>query len=83
MRRRFWALDREAMLARLPRGNAEGHPADGWLRYKSFTATRMLIECEVLSARLPATLERDFAALVPLVRWLNGAIGCRTWERRY
>ena len=28
-------------------------------------------------------LERDFAALVPLVRWLNGAIGYRAWERRY
>jgi hypothetical protein len=32
---------------------------------------------------LARALERDFAALVPLVRWLDGAIGCRTWERRY
>jgi uncharacterized protein (TIGR02453 family) len=81
-RRRFRALDQEAMLVRLPRGYTAGHPAERWLRYKSFTATRMLTEHEVTSPRLPATLERDFARLVPLVRWLNGAIGYREWERR-
>ena len=81
-RRRFRALDQESMLARLPRGYATGHPAERWLRYKSFTATRMLTEREVTSPRLPATLERDFARLVPLVRWLNGAIGYREWGRR-
>jgi uncharacterized protein (TIGR02453 family) len=82
-RRRFKALDREALLTRLPRGYAEGHPAERWLRYKSFTATRMLTERQATSARLPALLEGDFAALMPLVRWLNGAIGYRAWERRY
>jgi hypothetical protein len=37
---------------------------------------------EVLSPRLPAILERDFAAMVPLVRWLNSALGYRPAERR-
>jgi uncharacterized protein (TIGR02453 family) len=82
-RRRYGALDREAMLTRLPRGYAEGHFAERWLRFKSFTATRMLTEAEVTSPRLPGRLERDFAVLVPLVRWLNAAIGYRAWERRY
>ena len=82
-RRRFRALSEEAMLSRLPRGYAEGHPAERWLRYKSFTASRMLTDREVASPRLAAMLERDFAALVPLVRWLNGAIGYRAWERRF
>jgi uncharacterized protein (TIGR02453 family) len=82
-RRRFKTLDREAMLTRLPRGYAPGHPAERWLRYKSFTATRPLTEAQATSPRLPALLERDFATLVPLVRWLNGAIGYRPWERRY
>jgi uncharacterized protein (TIGR02453 family) len=82
-RRRFGALSEEAMLSRLPRGYADGHPAQRWLRYKSFTASRMLTEREVTSPRLAAMIERDFAALVPLVRWLNGAIGYRAWERRY
>jgi len=82
-RGRFGALDREAMLTRLPRGYAPGHPAEDWLRYKSFTATRMLSEREAMSPRLPRTLERDFAVLLPLVRWLNRAIGYRVWSRRY
>ena len=82
-RRRFKALDREAMLTRLPRGYAEGHPAERWLRFKSFTATRVLAEREVLSPRLAGVIERDFAALVPLVRWLNAGVGYRGWERRY
>jgi uncharacterized protein (TIGR02453 family) len=82
-RRRFKALDREAMLTRLPRGFGEGHAAERWLRFKSFTATRMLTEREALSPRLPALLERDFAALVPLVRWLNAAIGYRPRSRRF
>jgi uncharacterized protein (TIGR02453 family) len=82
-RRRFGVLDDEAMLTRLPRGYAEGHPAERWLRYKSFTTTRMLAQDEVVSARLPATLERDFAGLLPLVRWLNEAIGYPAWTRRY
>lgn len=81
-RRRFGALDAEAMLTRLPRGYAAGHPGEKWLRYKSFTATRMLSASDVTSRRLPAIIERDFAALVPLVRWLNGAIGYRARDRR-
>jgi uncharacterized protein (TIGR02453 family) len=82
-RRRFKTLSEEAMLSRLPRGYADGHPAERWLRHKSFTASRMLTEREVASPRLAATLERDFAILVPLVRWLNEAIGYRVWEKRY
>ncbi len=82
-RRRFRTLDREDLLTRLPRGYAAGHPAERWLRYRSFTASRILTEHEALNRRLPAILERDFAALLPLVRWLNAAIGYPAWERRY
>jgi hypothetical protein len=42
-----------------------------------------LSDLEIGSPRLAATLERDFAALVPLVRWLNAAIGYVKWARRY
>ena len=82
-RRRFGKLDPEAQLKRMPRGFAETHPAAEWLRYRSFTATRMMTEREVESRRLPDILAGDFAALVPLVRWLNAAIGYRPLERRY
>jgi uncharacterized protein (TIGR02453 family) len=82
-RRRFRDLTPEAVLSRMPRGYAESHPAAGWLRYQSFTASRDLSEREVLSPRLPDILARDFAALVPLVRWLNQAIGYSSRDRRF
>jgi len=82
-RRRFRRLDEEEMLKRMPRGYREDHPAAQWLRYRSFTATRMLTAREVESPRLPELLARDFAVLVPLVRWLNSALGYKEWERRY
>lgn len=81
--RRFGGLSQEEMLTRLPRGYAAGHPAEPWLRYKSFTAGRVLTEREATSRRLPAMLERDFATLLPLIRWLNRSIGYSAWERRY
>jgi uncharacterized protein (TIGR02453 family) len=82
-RRRFQVLDAEAVLKRMPRGYAADHPAADWLRYRSFTTTRPLSQREVQSRRLPEILARDFAALVPLVRWINGALGYKAWARRY
>ncbi len=82
-RRRFGPLDEETMLTRLPRGVAAGHPAARWMRYQSFTVGRQLPEAQALSPRLPALLARDFAALAPLVRWLNLALGYPARDRRY
>ncbi len=81
-RRRFGTLDEETMLTRMPRGYEEAHPAARWLRYQSFTVGRSLTEREALSPRLPAILAKDFAALTPLVRWLNGALGLAPLSRR-
>lgn len=81
-RRKFGGLDEDAMLKRLPRGVAADHPAAHWLRYQSFTAHRMLSHREILSPKLPAMLTRDFRSLLPLVRWLNAALGYRVAERR-
>ena len=41
-----------------------------------------LSERELLSPRLPDVLARDYARIVPLVRWLNGALGLRPLARR-
>ena len=81
-RRRFGALDTEAVLTRAPRGWAADDPAARWLRYQSFTASRAMTDDEVLAPRLADRLTRDFAVLLPLVRWLNGALGLRPAERR-
>lgn len=78
----FGGLSREAMLTRMPRGYDAGHPAAELLRHQSFTMGRELRDADLFSARLPDLLAREFTRLVPLVRWLNGALGLRTLARR-
>lgn len=80
--KRFGALDEEAKLTRMPRGYADSHPAADLLRHQSFTVGRMLTDAEVIGPRLADALARDFARLVPLVRWFNGALGLRMLARR-
>ena len=80
-RRRYGGLDDEAMLKRMPRGFSDGHPAGEWLRYQSFTIGRQLSDREVLSPRLAEGLERDFRLMLPLVRWLNAALGLKAASR--
>lgn len=82
-RRRYGRLSEEAMLTRLPRGYAPGHPAEAWLRYKSFIVSRALTPTMVTSPRLVSTLATDFRALRPFVRWLNAALGLPAKARRY
>lgn len=80
--RRFGGLDDEAVLKRVPRGFADTHPAARWLKYQSFVAGRAVSDRQVTSARLPALLQEDFIRLLPLVRWLNGALGLRAAKQR-
>jgi uncharacterized protein (TIGR02453 family) len=80
--RRFGGLAEEAMLKRQPRGYAADHPAAELLRHQSYTVGRELSERELLSPRLAGLLARDYARIIPLVRWLNGALGLRTLARR-
>ena len=70
------------MLVRLPRGFGPGHPAEKYLRYQSFTVSRMLTDEQALGPTLPALLERTFRPLVPFVRWLNHAIGLKARASR-
>ena len=78
----FGALSEEHMLVRLPRGYAEGHPAWRWLRFQSFTASAPLTQRHVTSANLVEVVMERFAALIPLVRWINGALGFPSADRR-
>jgi uncharacterized protein (DUF2461 family) len=73
--KRVGGLDDDAVLKRMPRGYSEDHPAAKWLRYQSFTSGRGLTDAQVTSAKLPGLLAREFEALLPLVRWANGALG--------
>jgi len=80
--RRFGGLDDEGSLKRMPRGYAEDHPAAKWLRFQSFTSGRTLTDAQVTNASLVSLLAREYAALLPLVRWLNGALSFGPAARR-
>ncbi len=82
LRRRFGGLDEDAVLTRVPRGYAPDHPAARWLRFKSFTLGRALTDAQVTGPRLPDLLAEDFALMLPLVRWINGALGLKSAARR-
>jgi uncharacterized protein (TIGR02453 family) len=73
--KRFGGIEEYSVLKRMPRGYPEDHPAAKWLRYQSFTSGRTLADTDVTSKRLPALLAREYEALLPLVRWVNGALG--------
>jgi len=75
-------LDEESMLVRTPRGYAPDHPAARWLRYRSFTVSRVLGDAQALGPGLPRRLETIFRTLTPFVRWLNAALGLRASDRR-
>jgi uncharacterized protein (TIGR02453 family) len=73
--KRFGGLHDYSTLKRMPRGYPDDHLAARWLKYQSFTSGRSLTDAEATSARLEALLAREFEALLPLVRWVNGALG--------
>ena len=74
--------DDGVLLKRLPRGYSEGHPAERWLRYKSFTVHRSLSDDEILSPKLAAHAIQEFALMLPMCRWLNLALGYRPASQR-
>lgn len=80
--RRFGGLAEEGMLKRLPRGYAADHPAAELLRHQSFTVGRDMTERELFGPKLPDLLAREYERILPLVRWLNGALGLRALARR-
>ena len=79
--KRFGGVSDEGALKRMPRGYSEDHPAAKWLKYQSFTSGRSLTDAQVTSTKLPALLEREYEAMLPLVRWVNGAFGLPTTKR--
>ena len=81
-KRRYGGLAEENMLTRMPRGYADTHPAATLLRHQSYTLGRELTQAQLLSAKLPALLAKEYANLLPLVRWLNTTLGLRTLARR-
>jgi uncharacterized protein (TIGR02453 family) len=82
LRRRLGGLSEESTLKRMPRGYCDDHPAARWLKFQSFTVGRRLTDSQVTGTRLTAILENDYAAMLPLVRWLNTALGLESLRNR-
>lgn len=83
--RRFGGLTDDepgVRLTRVPRGIAPDHPAAHWLRFNSFSASRELTDAQVTSPKMVDIVMKEYAALLPLVRWLNGAMGHSHATRR-
>ena len=77
--KRFGGLSEEhGMLKRMPRGYADDHPAGKWLRLQSYTCGRKLTDAQVTDAKLASLIAREYEGMLPLVRWLNSALGFRS-----
>ena len=73
---KFGGLSREhGTLKRMPRGYADDHPAGDFLKLQSFTCGRKLTDTQVTGAKLADVVAREYEGMLPLVRWLNKALG--------
>jgi uncharacterized protein (TIGR02453 family) len=77
LKRRYGGLSDEGRLTRVPRGFPADHPAGDLLRHVSYIVGRSVTDAEVLNRNLAQRVEKDFAVALPLVRWLNNALGYR------
>lgn len=82
LRPTFGELSQESVMKRPPRGFGTDHPAAKWLRYRSFTASRPVAGVDLRRPDLPDRLGRAYKPIIPLIRWLNTALGLRPAVRR-
>lgn len=84
-KKRYGGLDSDepgVRLKRMPRGYAEDHPAADLLRFNSFTVHARYSDRDILAPALIDRAMKDFALILPLVRWLNEALGYKRATRR-
>lgn len=72
----YWMLDGDSLI-RPPRGYAADHPAIDDLKRKDFIALAPLAKSEVIGPRLLERATTQFAAAVPLMKFLCGALEVR------
>ena len=64
----------EISLSKVPQGFEKDNPAGPYLKFKSYIAMKPLSDTVVLSRDLLATASDAFAALQPLVAFINRAL---------
>ncbi|MFT3949865.1 MAG: DUF2461 domain-containing protein [Agriterribacter sp.] len=67
--------DAELRLANVPKGYTKDNPAADYLKYKSWIAMKAFADMELTSKDLVKKSVEAFAALQPLIEFLNRAIG--------
>lgn len=67
--------DAELKLANVPKGYAKDNPAADYLKYKSWIAMRTISDAELVNKDLLKKSTEAFAALQPLLEFLNRAVG--------
>ena len=66
----FDAVESHEMLKRVPSGFPADHPMADLFRYKDIVFGRRLTDTEVRSASLPDIIADDYAAAMPVFRFL-------------
>jgi uncharacterized protein (TIGR02453 family) len=69
----YGELDEERIRS-MPKGYEKSHPMAEYLKLKSFTASKILTQEELTSARLPDHLVSQLLCLVPLLHFINRAL---------
>ncbi|OYW17196.1 MAG: TIGR02453 family protein [Sphingobacteriales bacterium 12-47-4] len=64
----------EYTLTRVPKGYEADNPAAEYLKLKSYVATIKMSDADVISATAKKKVVEAYEALMPLVKFLNGAI---------
>lgn len=74
-KKNYGELEKEEnqMLVNVPKGYNKENPAAGFLRMKSFVATKNISDADVLSPKLGNEIIQSFKALLPLVKFINRA----------
>lgn len=73
--KRFYKdLSNEHRLQRIPKGYEEGHPAEKYLKLKSFVAMTPLSDSQLTTPKAPETIAQTLWALNPLIQFINRSI---------
>ncbi|MDQ6761897.1 MAG: DUF2461 domain-containing protein [Bacteroidota bacterium] len=67
-------MNRSDMLVNVPKGYAKDNAAVEFLKLKSFVATKNIADSSLTSPSLGAEVAKAFKALMPLVKFMNGAL---------
>ncbi|MFW5974922.1 MAG: DUF2461 domain-containing protein [Bacteroidota bacterium] len=73
-KKRFGSVSTDEKLKRMPKGYDEGHPAEYYLKFKSFIIGAPVPDHEMKGSRLAATLAELLRPAQPFIHFINEAV---------